>query len=137
MPIGQRPVNALWEVSMSVMGIHHISLIVADTGRALGFYRDILGLPVIVRPELGFPGAWLGVGALQIHLLELPNPDPVDGRPGHVGRDRHLALAVDDWDAMLQQLAAHGIDYQASRSGRKAVFCRDPDGNGIELIATT
>jgi glyoxylase I family protein len=71
------------------LAIQHVSVIVADTGRALAFYRDVLGLPVDPqRPDLGYPGAWLTLGAQQIHLLELPNPDPVMGRPAHGGRDR-------------------------------------------------
>lgn len=120
---------------MTVTRMHHASLLVADTARALAFYRDLLGLPLAERPDLGFPGAWLQVGAQQIHLLELPNPDPQAGRPDHVGRDRHLALAVDELDAMIARLERAGIPYTRSRSGRAAVFCRDPDGNGVELIA--
>jgi glyoxylase I family protein len=118
-----------------VYDLHHASLIVADTARALGFYRDILGLETLAdRPDLGFPGAWLAVGARQIHLLELPNPDPVEGRPAHGGRDRHLALIAPDLAPLLARLDAAGIPYTRSRSGRRALFCRDPDGNAIELI---
>lgn len=76
-----------------VTGMHHVSLIVADTQRALVFYRDLLGLPLDSRrPQLGFDGAWLQLGAQQIHLLELPNPDPVSARPEHGGRDRHVEI---------------------------------------------
>jgi catechol 2,3-dioxygenase-like lactoylglutathione lyase family enzyme len=31
----------------NVLGIHHVSVIVAETGRALRFYRDTLGLDVL------------------------------------------------------------------------------------------
>jgi glyoxylase I family protein len=118
-----------------ILGIHHASLIVSDTERALAFYRDLLGLTVDRRrPELSFPGAWLWVGDGQIHLLELPNPDPVEGRPGHGGRDRHLALAVKDLGPLAQRLERAGIEFTRSRSGRHAVFCRDPDGNAVELV---
>jgi glyoxylase I family protein len=118
-----------------ISDIHHASLIVADTARALAFYRDILGLePLAERPDLGFPGAWLRVGGRQIHLLELPNPDPVEGRPVHGGRDRHLALAAPDLAPLCERLDAVGIAYTQSRSGRRAIFCRDPDGNALELI---
>ncbi len=114
---------------------HHISLIVADTARALAFYRDLLGLPLDPqRPELGFPGAWLSIGGGSVHLLELPNPDPVTGRPSHGGRDRHLALTVADLDLLAAALQGAGIAYTLSRSGRRALFCRDPDGNALELI---
>lgn len=116
-------------------GILHGSVIVADTARALRFYRDILGLAVDEgRPDLGYPGAWLDVGGQQIHLLELPNPDPVEGRPVHGGRDRHLALGVTDLDHVCARLQEQGVTFTRSRSGRRAAFCRDPDGNAVELI---
>ncbi len=121
---------------MAVLNIHHISLVVADTARALAFYQGVLGLEVSdQRPELGFPGAWLDIGLQSIHLLELPNPDPVEGRPEHGGRDRHLALSVDQLESYEKALQQRGLQYTRSRSGRAALFCRDPDGNAIELIA--
>lgn len=120
---------------MQIQAIHHISLIVADTERALGFYRDLLGLELIDRPPLNFPGAWLAIGDRQLHLLELPNPDAGAERPEHVGRDRHLALTVEGLDELEQRLQQAGIAMTRSKSGRNALFCRDPDGNGVELIA--
>ncbi|MCB2262859.1 MAG: VOC family protein [Candidatus Thiosymbion ectosymbiont of Robbea hypermnestra] len=117
--------------------IHHVSLIVSDTERSLTFYRDLLGLtPDWQRPDLGYPGAWLWIGEQQIHLLELPNPDPLLGRPQHGGRDRHLALTVPDLDALTERLEQAGIAFTRSRSGRRAIFCRDPDANALELIET-
>ena len=119
---------------MRVHGLHHVSVVIRDTARSLHFYHELLGLAIIERRELGFPGAWLEVGGKQIHLLEVSNCDPVDGRPTHVGRDRHIALIVDDIEEFAQRLERARIDFTRSRSGRKALFCRDPDGNGIELI---
>ena len=115
--------------------IHHVSLITGDLPAALDFYTGILGLTIDPqRPDLGYPGAWLDVGEQQIHLLVLPNPDPVDGRPTHVGRDRHTAFHVADIAQLENRLDAAGIAFTRSRSGRRAIFCRDPDGNGVELI---
>ena len=116
------------------VGIHHASVLVADTDRSLAFYRDVLGFPTVERPDLGFPGAWLGVGKQQIHLLELPNPDPVTGRPEHGGRDRHLALLTLDLRPICQRLEAAAVPFTRSKSGRTALFCRDPDGNTLEII---
>lgn len=118
-----------------ITAIHHASFIVADTERALTFYGGVLGLAQDHRrPELGCPGAWLQVGNGQIHLLELPNPDPIDNRPAHGGRDRHLAMTVTDLSQIKTALEQAGIAYTLSKSGRRALFCRDYDGNGIELI---
>ena len=117
------------------LAIQHVSVIVTDTERALVFYRDVLGLPADPqRPDLGYPGVWLTIGAQQIHLLELHNPDPVTGRPAHGGRDRHCALTLRDLDALRRRLEAAGIPYTLSKSGRRALFCRDPDGNALEFI---
>ncbi len=116
--------------------IAHASLIVADTERALAFYHGLLGLELDhERPDLGYPGAWLAVDTQQIHLLELPNPDPVQGRPSHGGRDRHVAFYIKDLEALRRRLEGAGIGYTLSRSGRQALFCRDPDGNALEFIA--
>ncbi len=117
------------------LGIAHASVLVADTQRALGFYRDVLGMRVLPeRPDLGYPGAWLAVGEQQIHLLQLPNPDPVTGRPAHGGWDRHTAIRVHDLAVVKAALERAGVSYTVSRSGRAALFCRDPDGNALELI---
>ena len=117
-----------------ISGMHHVSMLVKNTEVSLGFYIDVLGMRPVARPDLGFPGAWLGVGEQQIHLLELPNPDPVENRPAHGGRDRHLALTVTDLDKLTGRLEQAGISYSLSKSGRAALFCRDPDGNGLEFI---
>jgi glyoxylase I family protein len=118
--------------------ILHASFIVADTQRALQFYQQVLGMRVNPqRPDLGFPGAWLDCGEQQIHLLELANPDPVSGRPDHGGRDRHVAFAIDDLDVLIASLEKAGIEFTTSKSGRRALFCRDPDGNALEFIETS
>jgi len=84
---------------------------------------------------LGFPGVWYAVGAdQQIHLMRLPDPEAGLERPTHGGRDRHVALGVDDLAQLTGRLDAAGISYTRSRSGRVALFCRDPDGNALEFI---
>lgn len=113
----------------------HVSLLVADLARARDFYEGVLRLvPNPARPQMDFAGVWYDIGPTQIHLLALPFTDPVDGRPEHGGRDRHTALAVEDWDALRLELDRRGITYTLSRSGRRALFVRDPDGNALELV---
>ena len=119
----------------NVIALNHVSLLVADTARSLDFYQGLLGLGLDqARPTMDFPGAWLIVGAAQIHLLELPQVLPRADLPEHGGRDRHFALNVLDLDQITAALAAKGIAYTLSRSGRRALFCRDPDGNAVELV---
>lgn len=114
--------------------LHHASLIVSDTEQSLKLYRDILGMQTTERPDLPFPGAWLQLGDQQIHLLELDNPDPITGRPVHGGRDRHVAMHCTSVDALREALDEADMVYTMSISGRKALFCRDRDGNALEFI---
>lgn len=114
----------------------HVSLLIADVDRSRAFYEGVLGLrPSATRPTMKFDGVWYDIGGAQIHLLCLPNPDPVTGRPAHGGRDRHVALAVRDLAALGARLEAAGVPYSLSQSGRPALFVRDPDGNALEFVA--
>lgn len=118
-----------------IVSIHHVSLLVSDTQRALDFYHGILGLEVDrSRPDMDFPGAWLRAGTRQIHLIEMPGRARAATPADHGGRDWHVALAVSDLDVLASALTGCGIGYTLSRSGRRALFCRDPDGNAIELV---
>lgn len=119
-----------------IKGFDHASVLVADTNRALEFYVGVLGLEQNhARPNLSYPGAWLDLAeGGQIHLIELPNPDPVHDRPAHGGRDRHTALTVSDLDQIIAELDRAALSYSLSSSGRRALFCRDFDGNTLELI---
>lgn len=115
--------------------LHHASFIVADTAASLAFYSGVLGLEQIERPDLGFAGAWLRLGEQQqLHLLELDNMDPTTGRPAHGGRDRHVALSTANIDPIRATLEEKGVPYTMSISGRRALFCRDPDGNAVEIL---
>ena len=124
-----------------VTGLHHVSILVADLPRAQAFYQGILGLQASLdRPDLTFAGVWYDIGVIQIHLINLPNlPNPKSGltRPVHGGRDRHIALTVNHMNELKNRLDRANIPYTLSRSGRNALFCRDPDDNGWELIAAS
>jgi glyoxylase I family protein len=76
----------------------------------------------------------LQIGEQQIHLLQLDNPDPTSGRPEHGGRDRHVAFHCSNVDDLRDQLEKSGMVYTMSISGRRALFCRDRDGNALEFI---
>ena len=83
---------------------------------------------------MNFDGLWLNVNQhQQIHLLLVDNPDPLQ-RPEHGGRDRHAAFKVIDLDVVIKHLELNKITYTYSKSGRKALFFRDPDGNTLELM---
>jgi len=114
--------------------IAHHSVIISDVERSRHFYGDILGLEQdSSRPEMAYDGLWFKVGSQAIHCLCLKNMDPVTGRPAHGGRDRHVCLTATDINALIDTLEQYYIDYTRSKSGRQAIFFRDPDGNAIEV----
>ncbi len=121
-------------MSQNITNLHHSSVIVADTDASLKFYCGVLGLKQLERPNFPYGGAWLEVGEQQVHLLELPNPDPTTGRPEHGGKDRHIAFHVLDLDLIKLALEKAQFNYTLSASGRRALFCRDIDGNALEFI---
>jgi lactoylglutathione lyase len=63
-----------------------------------------------------------------------------DGRTYDLGTAYgHVALAVDDLDATLDQLRGQGIEperepYRVREGGSRLCFVQDPDGYRIELI---
>lgn len=120
---------------LKIVEFLHASLLVSDLARARAFYEGVLGLaPSSARPSMSFDGVWYEIGAQQIHLLALPDPGRDVPRPQHGGRDRHTALAVADINDAGTALERAGVPYTPSRSGRPALFCRDPDGNVLELV---
>lgn len=121
-----------------IFALLHAGLLVSDLDRARQFYGSVLGLVALPRPDLPYPGEWYALGqGQQLHLMCLPNPDVASVRPEHGGRDRHIALAVKNMDVLKAGLDAAGVRYTVSKSGRAALFCRDPDANTLEFVAAS
>lgn len=134
--IGEESVNDA-KNGIGVLSIHHVGLLCRNLEKSLAFYQGLLGLEVNEeRPnnKLPYGGKWLWVGSEMIHLMELPNPDPVTGRPEHGGRDRHVCIAIENVNKLMSIFDKEGIPYTLSRSGRPAIFARDPDGNALEFV---
>lgn len=113
---------------MQPNGIHHVSLNVSDVAAAERFYVDVLGLQVLERPDLGFPGLWLKAGAQEVHLLGIASGTPL--------KEQHFAFAVDDLDSVRGELAAAGVQVSEPMPIEGIclqAFTRDPDGNLIEF----
>jgi len=115
---------------------HHAAIKVSDVERAREFYKNVLGLGEIPRPDVGRPGAWLTVGDAQVHLIHgEPNHDGGEAGMGMMTTPAHIAIVIDDFPSISAELDRRGIEHRVitgSVAGN-VVFLRDPDGNAIEL----
>jgi glyoxylase I family protein len=117
-------------------GMNHVSFPVRDLDRAVHFYRDVLGLEALPRPDLPFPGAWLGHRDIQVHLIVPPEGAPLGSPPPTLNPlGGHVAFAIDDYDAVVAALNEAGIETLQAGSTVGQLWVRDPDGHLIELIA--
>lgn len=104
----------------------------------MAFYRDLLGLPELPRPDLGIPGAWFDVGGgLKLHLIENPEGVPAGADRRLSIADPHFALWTDDVPTMVAELHRKGLEVLENKhrtlSFRQA-YLKDPDGNMVEFI---
>ena len=91
-------------------------------------------LPEAPRPDFGFPGVWYDVGSLQLHLMERDVADPGKG----IGHHFALYVPTDEFEEYIEQVRGAGGEVmiepnQRESDGVWAAFCKDPDGNIIEL----
>ncbi len=117
---------------MQITKLLHAALLVSDLDRAKDFYGNLLGLSQVERP-LKYPGAWYQLGEFQVHLIDASTVGEAVVNIEKLGRNRHIAFAVTDLDAMKEKLLTQGLSFEMSASGRAALFVQDPDGNVIEL----
>ena len=138
---GGRPFCAVEEtVPKSIhpdVRIGHVHLKVADLGRALRFYRDVLGFELTQR--YGTEAAFLSAGGYH-HHIGLNTWDSEGGSPPPANSTGlyHLAIAYPTRTELadaLRRLKRAGIPLEgASDHGvSEALYLRDPDGNGVEL----
>lgn len=122
--------------------IGRVRLRVAELGRALDFYRDVLGFRV-VRDQgslVGLaPAAANGTAPELVVLEEVPGIRPRPKRPLTAGL-YHVALLVPGRaDLGRALLGLHAADYplrgMADHSVSESLYLDDPDGNGLEIYS--
>jgi len=120
---------------LAYLGFHHVQ-VAMPPGReaeAVGFYRDVLGLEEVPKPEhlASRGGCWFRGGTVELHLgVEDPFAP---------ARKAHPALLVDDLDALERRLreAAVRVVRDADLEWYRRVYVADPFGNRLELIEAT
>ena len=111
--------------------VQHVNVVVpiGSTDAVVAFYTSVFGLVREPKPAGSDPaGAWLKLdGKQQLHISE---------RDGERHPDSHFALVADDYDGVLQRLAADDDDWteQSNVFGGRRGFTRDPAGNRIEVL---
>jgi catechol 2,3-dioxygenase-like lactoylglutathione lyase family enzyme len=121
---------------MIARALSHVSFPVRDLERSLRFYRDVLGLVPVPRPDFGFPGAWLAAGDAQVHLIEVTDDVPVGAPPPTLNPlAGHTAFAVTDYAAAVAALEAAGLEILPTNAEMGQLWVKDPDGHVIELIS--
>ena len=132
--------------SGSELTYDHVAVTVADLQQSLAFYHGSLGFPLLgqldFKDDRGFRIAYLQVGnsVLELFAFAVPtiprtwNPDVT------VLGLKHVAVVVDDVDAVTAQLSAKGVPViRPPRAVRTLRNCLvgDPDGIAVELIDGT
>ena len=125
---------------MKLNRVHHVAVLCSDYDRSLTFYRDVLGLQVLsehYRAERQSYKTDLALnGVFVVELFSFPNPPQRVTNPEAAGL-RHLAFEVDDVEAARSEVMEKGVPCEQVRvdplSGKKFVFCFDPDNLPIEF----
>ncbi|MBX6324991.1 MAG: VOC family protein [Chthoniobacterales bacterium] len=143
-----------------VIAADHTGFTVSNLERSLAFWRDVLGFELshtahqtgeLASEITGVPGAEIKLAVLKapgghkIELLEYHAP-PARKRHGNLRPcdlgHAHVALLVDDLEAILERIAAQGWKaagqpqtlVSGPNAGKRVVYVRDPDGATIELM---
>src|SRR4051794_20704501 len=110
--------------------IPYITLWVRDFERTVGFYKEVLGLPLA---EVNEAFARFGTGGTQLAFHTLRPGDPAPG-------NRHLEIHfdVDDVDSAYEELKGQGVEFSEPPANmpwgvRMAAFT-DPEGWTVEII---
>ena len=144
-----------------IRGIHHPGITTGNLDRLLAFYRDLLGFTEVfgfgweAGSEMsdaagritGVPNSTaravllrVGNGFLEIFEYSKPASDRRDDRALSQQGFAHVCFDSDDVIADHARLAAAGVPFNAAPvdvGPMRLCYCRDPDGNFVELQQIT
>ena len=118
-----------------ILGVSHAAFYVSDMAKARAFYEGFLGFesPFSIPLPSGGDLVWIKINDRQ--TVEL-----FPGSEVAAGAERlfHVALEVDDADAMRLYLRSRGVAVPTSTAigkiGNKNYFVKDPSGNIVEIV---
>lgn len=121
--------------------LDHIAIVVQDTDEALGFYRDRLGLPVVVDEVIDSGGVrltHLDLGNIHLQLVQpLTEDHPLQEHLRERGEGlHHLCLLVDDVQETISLLPENGLAARPAPphdgpNGRQAAFMDPSTTRGV------
>lgn len=127
------------------LGLHHVSLAVTDMERSRQFYQEMFGLVRLDRPPFDSVGAWLGIGPLQVHLVEYA-AGTFRSESNASTLDSHFAFNTADFEEFIAHATTLGFREDAAAGDPKRLMMRrhgpagfpqvyllDPDNNIIEV----
>jgi methylmalonyl-CoA/ethylmalonyl-CoA epimerase len=110
--------------------IHHVGIVVPDLEKAMGLWRDLLGLSLTKSATIqdqGVKAALLKAGDSEIELLEPLNPDNGVGKflSRRGGGLHHVCFETEDVVRELEAARAKGIQLidQKPRPGLAGMIC--------------
>jgi predicted enzyme related to lactoylglutathione lyase len=135
------------------MSFSHVGVCVSDLERSTRFYTEALGFTLAKSIEAGAPfevlaelpemklrANFLTRDGIMIELLYYDRPGsvgPAERRPMNQLGLTHMAMSVDNVDAVIERILEHGgRAYPHTRVETPVgimAFCTDPDGGRIEL----
>jgi glyoxylase I family protein len=134
---------------MDIESLHHVSIPVSNLERSKQFYREILGLREIPRPNFPFQGAWFQVaGRQELHLILAHTDVTYRVNKGIDPGDLHFAVRVKSFQKTVAFLRSQGYHEDADPSdflqlrvlphpvtGYPQIYIIDPDRHLIEINA--
>jgi catechol 2,3-dioxygenase-like lactoylglutathione lyase family enzyme len=124
---------------MDSIGIRHVHLLVADSDRAVAFYREAFGMLERFRDgPIVFVGTPAGGDSLALHQA---TTEAERARVGRQGGWEHFGIHLRDRstggvDAAIERVTAAGgalLERGQHASGPPYAYVADPDGYVIEL----
>lgn len=128
---------------LRITGLHHVTLICSSIERAVGFYRDLLGMRVVKQTRNQddrdarhfYFGDEEGRAGTLVSLFEYPDMEA--GSVG-VGSTHHLALATgseEELHGWREYLRSRGVPCTEvlDRVYFSSIYMRDPDNHIVEI----